>query len=1457
VNSLVKWVVGGFLAIILLLVILFGLLQTGAAKSMVASVASSALSSEPDRRVVIEDLEGLLPLNFRVARVSVSDAEGEWLNLSNLVLRWSPSRSFVGRVWVDEIGASSIRIDRLPQGNEGGGPLTDTITGISEKLESFMIERLSVDELFLGTPVLGHSGLFAVEGGVGRVGPDPERRVFLRVERKDEGPKTIADINVSYLKDSQILGVKAEFLEDSNGWVATVLGFHDTSPLQLTLEGEGPLADWKGILQGSMGDLGSVIAQIGLAVERETAVTLHGKHLPSVVSSRLEPLIGTENIFSIEARVAPSQSFTLERATFLGKGYSARLSGRMDLESRSVAGDWAVGVRDLRALEPLVGTQLSGDLTVSGTVSGNLRHPKWSMLAVSRRMQAEGFSMERVQTQLNIEPLDSSFSAFQISGSGSAMELGALDGRILPERSLQWVFDARVPMSERISIGELLVMGESHFLRLTGHADPATRRGSFDIVTYAKDMEPITGLVKTGSSFARAKFDWDLKALSASGTISGQISPSLENAPSYIQLFGPQLVFAGKVSTDDGSRFNISSLQILSPHLELKGDSRIDLSGRTVKGSWQLKTPDLESIGKIIERPVTGSIEAKGEVAGSFSALEYTASLKGSDLVWDGRTFQEVSAEIRARDLPGSPKGKLSVAVRREEERLSASSDFAYEARLLALSSLVVEGPGSRFQGEIKLDTQKALAQGSVDGKFRDLSALGIILGEGLKGSAEVQARFSPGKEGQDVKVSFKGNQLETPAGSAQDVTLAADLKDVLNTPKGTLDLAVKGFERPGLTLSALNFKASGDAKGAELSASTSGRMREEFELQIQGNLARGEKSDQLRVKTLSGRVADHQVKLLQPAVFARSEKGLSLESLALSVGRGSLKASGQLTQGRALIDAEFKGIPVDTATFMEGPPFSGNAAGTLRVEGEPARPSAVVDLKVTNFRSGRPALKGVSAGTLIARARLERGQLNVTGELQRVEEGAAKAELTAPLDFSLTPFAFSMPPQGPLQGYVEGSTDLAVLTTFIPHENHELSGPFNVRFDLGGTVADPRLSGSGTVKNGSYQNLSYGTVLRNISTEIVARGRRLEVVNLRATDGEKGTISGSGWVNLEAGESFGLEINAKVSDATLARRHDLTGSASGEIRLTGSAKELVLTGTLNVRSSEVTIGRSTSRSITELDVIEIHGPADLPVEKEGATEPQSPSSLRVDLRVNIPSSHLFIRGRGLESEWQGDFHITGPANRLAITGTLNVVRGNFDFLGRRFNLTNGIIRYYGSIPPAPTLDITGETRAREITTRLVLSGYVSAPEIQLQSDPAMPQDEILARLLFNRNLTNISPMQALRLADALRTLSGRGHTFDLVGRTREFFGLEQLELRTAGGTPQRTPGGTEEDAEGMALGIGKYLTEDVYVDVEKGVGNESGKVSVTIEITPSITLETEAGLDSRKGAGINWKRDY
>ena len=56
---------------------------------------------------------------------------------------------------------------------------------------------------------------------------------------------------------------------------------------------------------------------------------------------------------------------------------------------------------------------------------------------------------------------------------------------------------------------------------------------------------------------------------------------------------------------------------------------------------------------------------------------------------------------------------------------------------------------------------------------------------------------------------------------------------------------------------------------------------------------------------------------------------------------------------------------------------------------------------------------------------------------------------------------------------------------------------------------------------------------------------------------------------------------------------------------------------------------------------------------------------------------------------------------------------------------------------------------------------------------------------------------------------------------------------------------------------VGKYLNDDVYVEIEKGVGSEGGKVSVEVDITPNISVESEVGLDAQSGVGINWKWDY
>ena len=75
---------------------------------------------------------------------------------------------------------------------------------------------------------------------------------------------------------------------------------------------------------------------------------------------------------------------------------------------------------------------------------------------------------------------------------------------------------------------------------------------------------------------------------------------------------------------------------------------------------------------------------------------------------------------------------------------------------------------------------------------------------------------------------------------------------------------------------------------------------------------------------------------------------------------------------------------------------------------------------------------------------------------------------------------------------------------------------------------------------------------------------------------------------------------------------------------------------------------------------------------------------------------------------------------------------------------------------------------------------------------------------------------------------------------------MDQLDVKNLDGNKNAT-----------AIGAGKYLTENVYLEVERGLGSKSGKASVEWEATPNIGIETETGENREAGMGINWKWNY
>ena len=187
------------------------------------------------------------------------------------------------------------------------------------------------------------------------------------------------------------------------------------------------------------------------------------------------------------------------------------------------------------------------------------------------------------------------------------------------------------------------------------------------------------------------------------------------------------------------------------------------------------------------------------------------------------------------------------------------------------------------------------------------------------------------------------------------------------------------------------------------------------------------------------------------------------------------------------------------------------------------------------------------------------------------------------------------------------------------------------------------------------------------------------------------------------------------------------------------------------------------------------------------------------------------------------------------------------------------------------------------------MTGTAKAPKIALSSEPALPQDEILSRLLFGSSMSQISPAQGLQLAQAAASLAGSGD-LSVLDKLRQGFGLDRLSLGSTqnsagapglgvpafGGQPgvaapatglgttalapgQTTGAGTTGSGlSGTGVSAGKYVANGVYVGVTQGLGSGGSSVNVQVDVSKHISVDTQAGTqDAGSGVGVDWKLDY
>src|SRR3546814_1207286 len=107
--------------------------------------------------------------------------------------------------------------------------------------------------------------------------------------------------------------------------------------------------------------------------------------------------------------------------------------------------------------------------------------------------------------------------------------------------------------------------------------------------------------------------------------------------------------------------------------------------------------------------------------------------------------------------------------------------------------------------------------------------------------------------------------------------------------------------------------------------------------------------------------------------------------------------------------------------------------------------------------------------------------------------------------------------------------------------------------------------------------------------------------------------------------------------------------------------------------------------------------------------------------------NRLMVTGLGLDSEWSADLQIGGAPDNPAITGRADLIRGDYEFAGREFELDRGIIRFAGEVPANPALDISANASETGLNATIHGTGNAQKPEISFTQTPALPEDELMS----------------------------------------------------------------------------------------------------------------------------------
>jgi translocation and assembly module TamB len=1452
----------GVVCVAVLGIVLYGISsRTGEnQQDMLASIVSRTLST-PATQVHIGAVDGVLSSDATVRDVTITDKDGVWLTLDRARIVWRRSALLMGRLEIDRLEIGTLEISRKPLPSDQSVAESDQpiLPDLPVKVQ---VKAFDLHALMLAQSILGEALNVAATGNT-ELGSPSEGLVFnLDATRTDFPGRFKAAL--AFVPQGNTLTLDVTLDEPAHGLMSKIGQLPGEAPVAFALRGQGTLDSFRGGLKFQAGP--TIDATGSITLDRNGA----GRILTSHLSSHLGPLLpavaapvfaGETNLDST-TRIGDDGSVALNGLTLTSR--LARLDVKGALEADKMM-DFSASIRalpsngevtetdqgsirslvfDSRVSGPIKAPNVSAKLVLSGArlPDGNLDSLDVLLTAVPRAEvtdRATTIAIEATLQASGIAPRDPSLAA-AIGSNASLVLHGSTDlgGH------------ARI---EQLDVGTSTVQAS-----FTGDVSPDRLHGR--ATGAAPDLSrfsDLAGLKLAGAVAFGLDLDGDLRRGRFDAKLSGTGEKLATGLSALDGLAGRRVALAADIGADGNGSYAVREASLDGAHVAVRAKGTVtretsDLSAHVdlpdlaaadarltgvaafdARLTGGLARPSLSFVASMdrataMRRPIP-HLELAATVNDINGPCAIEAKLNGSVDGKPARGIVQVSRRSLDRDDRGSQRSEISNKKADQDSRDKPAPAFAgWDAKTLdiAIGSVSLKGAGT-------VDAQ-SLARGQVRftaGSLADLSSLALT---DLAGSTSLDLALSADGGQQSVRLAGKGAGIRAAGSAIGNFDLRADGTDLYSHPVLNADAQVNSAEVGGQTVSNITLTARGNANASTigLSAKAAG-----FDLDAAGTLMSKDRT-RFDLNRFTARRGAKAIALQGPASFTLDGGTVLIEHLALGVGGGRFTVDGKA--GKALdIKAIANAIPLGEADVaMPGLGLAGTLDASATISGSASAPVGQYKVAVKQLTAPQSRSAGLPPIDITADGRLEGSRTSLNATVTAGKASTITASGTVPLDAA-----------GPIALTAKGRLDAAVANATLAASGRTVSGTVLLDARVGGTRAKPQVGGVATMSGGAFRDSLLGTRLDAIEAKITAEGERIAVERLTAATPNGGTLSGTGQVRIAPDAGFPGTVSLRGQQATLAASALATAQANLAIDITGAlARDPRIAGRIDLTRVSVDIPDrlpSTLKPIEGINHVNASGQAAAWLAARRKAEAVKGNKGRpalfnatLDVTVSAPN-HVFVHGRGVNAELGGSVHVSGTTNSPVPKGAFSLYQGKMAVLGKTLTFTKGNLSFNGDL--APELDFAAEIQASDITAQVGISGPAAAPVFAFRSQPELPQDEILSRILFQKASGSLTTSQALQLAEAAAQFASGGE--GALDRMRRSLGVDSLDVGAGSGGPM--------------VGASRAIGDRLSVGVRTGRSPSQSGLSADVDVTRHIRVESDVDAKGSTSVGVGTRFEW